>query len=318
MPAASADLVDIVRDFMDAHAALTRLSGQFREGRLQFGELTELIGDDDRSVLFRLKERCHALFRPRDAATTISTRGEVLFDLAVGSLFHEAMKFRESFYQQEIYGPRVSALRSGVEQNGDALFQEFEKILSLVSERLVEGMQETETLSNQTVDQLRVLLSEQSEGGVVARHLVENEEKVQVVFGCSLDHFFGEIEGSAAFGFEAAGRSYLESGFYSEAESALRGCIRRGGEPEILERLVRYAEGMAAYLSGDYARCVASLSEWFEEGRDDEKGLREIARAAVSKIGHLAEGPDREEVKVAAVALAARIQTPDRAADIAP
>jgi hypothetical protein len=308
MPTASADLVDIVRDFIEVHTALGRLSGRFREGRLRFAELTELIGDDDRSVLFRLKERCHALFRPRDATTTIATRGEVLFDLAVGSLFHEAMKFREAFYQQEIYGPRVRALRSESAPEGDALFQEFEKILAIVSERLAEGMQETEILSQQTADQLRVLLSEQVDGDVVARHLVENAGRVEEVFGCSLDDFFEEIEGSAAAGFETAGRSYLASGFYREAADALRGAVDRGGDVDWLERLVEYSAGMAAYLSGDYAKCVTHLEEWFEDGRDDEKDLEENARAAVSKIEHLAEGEDRGRVTAAAAALVVRMQ----------
>jgi hypothetical protein len=111
----SADLVDIVRDLMAAHRTMKRLFARYRSGDLRFAELEELIGDAESSILFRLKGRCHALFRPRDPESAMSTRGEALFDLVVGSLFHEAMTFRENFYQQEIYGPRVRALRSGSE-----------------------------------------------------------------------------------------------------------------------------------------------------------------------------------------------------------
>lgn len=67
---------------------------------------------------------------------------------------------------------------------------------------------------------------------------------------------------------------------------------------------------MAAYLAGEYALCVSHLSEWFDESRDDEKGLEEIARAAVSKIEHLVEGEHRERVTAAAAALALRIPAP--------
>ena len=86
-------------------------------------------------------------------------RREALFDLAVGSLFHEAMKFRESFYQKEVYGPRVGALRSQSTSESDAFFDEFEKILDGVADRLEEGSQETEILIAQTGQQLRVLLA---------------------------------------------------------------------------------------------------------------------------------------------------------------
>ena len=50
----------------------------------------------------------------------MARRREVLFDLAVGSLFHEAMKFRENFYQREVYGPRVRALRDAARAEGAA------------------------------------------------------------------------------------------------------------------------------------------------------------------------------------------------------
>ena len=58
------------------------------------------MGDGEDSVLFRLKERCHALFRGGEQPSEVVMRREALFDLAVGSLFHEAMKFRENLYQR--------------------------------------------------------------------------------------------------------------------------------------------------------------------------------------------------------------------------
>ena len=210
----SADLVEIVRTFLAAHRTMKRLFARYRSDELRFAQLQELIGDDESSVLFRLKERCHALFRPRDAESAMAMRREALFDLAVGSLFHEAMKFRENFYQREIYGPRVRALRSESAEESDALFREFEKILETVSERLAEGLQETEILIEQTGDQLRVLLAEQPKNGFVVRYLIENRELVEEVFAIPLDALLTEIAGAAAAGFELAGRSYLDSGFY--------------------------------------------------------------------------------------------------------
>jgi hypothetical protein len=303
----SADLVEIVRTFLAAHRTMKRLFARYRRDELRFAQLQELIGGDESSILFRLKERCHALFRPRDAESAMAMRREALFDLAVGSLFHEAMKFRENFYQREIYGPRVRALRSESAEESDALFREFEKILETVSERLAEGLQETEILIEQTGDQLRVLLAERPSSGFVVRYLIENRELVEEVFAISLDALLTEIAGGAAAGFELAGRSYLDSGFYRRAESAFTAAIERGGQAEDLDRLPQYARGMAAYLAGDYAECVAQLDEWFDGRGANEANLVDIARAAVSKIDHLAEGDDRERVTAEAAVLVERL-----------
>jgi hypothetical protein len=96
---------------------------------------------------------------------------EALFDLAVGSLFHEAMKFRENFYQREVYGPRVLALRSEAGEEEGALFDEFERIQEGVSARLEEGLIETEGLLERTVEQLRRLLAAHADDPLVARLL---------------------------------------------------------------------------------------------------------------------------------------------------
>lgn len=307
MNEASADLVEIVRTYLAAHRMTKRLFARFRSDELRFTELEELIGGDESSVLFRLKEHCHALFRPRDAESAMSMRREALFDLAVGSLYHEAMKFRENFYQREIYGPRVRALRSASAEEADALFREFEKILGTVSERLAEGLQETEILIEQTGEQLRVLLAEHSDNGFVVRYLIEDRELVEEVFGVPLDALLTEIEGAAAAGFELAGCSYLDSGFYREAENAFAAAIERGGESQGLDRLPQYARGMAAYLVGDYVECVARLDEWFDGRGENEARLVDIARVAVSKIDQLAEGEDRERVVAEAAALVERL-----------
>jgi len=303
----SADLVEIIRTYLAAHRTTKRLFAQFRNNELRFAQLQELVGGDESSILFRLKERCHALFRPRDAESAMAMRREALFDLAVGSLFHEAMKFRENFYQREIYGPRVRALRSESTEDSDALFREFEKILETVSERLTEGLQETEILIEQTGDQLRVLLAEQPKNGFVLRYLVESRELVEEVFAVPLDALLSEITGDAAVGFELAARSYLDSGFYRRAESAFTAAIERGGEARDLDRLLKYARGMVAYLAGDYAECVARLDEWFERRGDTDAKLVEIARVAVSKIDQLAEGENRERVTAEAAVLVERL-----------
>jgi hypothetical protein len=165
-------LVQIVRDFLAADRLLRDLFARHRAGTLRFEDLRELVGDDEHSVLFRLKERCHTAFRRTSGGDGVGLAREALFDLAVGSLFHEAMKLRENFYQREVYGPRVRALRTRAGKDAALLFEEFDRLLAGVSARLEEGVREVQTLLAQTVEQLRLLLGVQHGDGAVARFLI--------------------------------------------------------------------------------------------------------------------------------------------------
>jgi hypothetical protein len=305
MTAARPGLVDIAREFLAAHALTRRLFARHREGSLRFQELEGLVGDDEGSVLFRLKERCHASFRAGGGRQPMHR--ELLFDLAVGSLFHEAMKFRENFYQREVYGPRVAALRSGAGHQEAALFEEFARIQESVSARLAEGLAETEALLARTVEQLLSLFVAHREDPLVARFLVENAGAVGETLGRPLADVLAAIYGDAATGYELAGRSLLGSGYYPEAIAALgEAASRRSDAPEI-ERLVAYARGMQAYLARDYRESVARLSEWADSSDPGAGELLGLAHDAVSRIGQLAEGTDRQRVADAASALLVRL-----------
>lgn len=309
MHATNAGLVDIVRDFLLADQAMRRLFARYRQGKLRFEEVQDLVGDHEGSVLFRLKERCHALFRPRDRASGVAMRREALFDLAVGSLFHEAMKFRENFYQRAVYAPKVRALRSDAGPEADELFGEFEKILAAASIRLDEALQETEALLAQTREQFRVLLVTHRESGIVARYLIENASLVGEVFAEGLDALLASIHGDAGTGYSLAARSYLASGYFGEARRALAEALARSGSDRDLLHLSEYAEGMDAYLAGRYDETLARLGRWIEGGvRPDEGSHAELAFAAVSRIGQLVDDENSANLVRAAATLARQIE----------
>lgn len=303
----SSGLVDIVREFLAVEEAVGRLRASYSRGELRWDDVQELVSDSEESALFRLKERCHALFRAGPGRPRMIPHREVLFDLAVGSLFHEAMKFRENFYQREVYGPRVRALRDEAGEEAEALFQEFEKIQAAVSERLEEGLNETEALVARSGDQLRVLLAEHSDHGHITRFLLENRESVERVFTEGLDALLAQVHGEPASGFAVAGRSYLASGYYAEAERALGEAMARGGDPAALESGLACARGMSSYLRGNYAESMAELGRWVEGPGKPEPGLLELAHTAVSKVPDLAGGSDRGETLRAAAALLERL-----------
>jgi hypothetical protein len=213
-------ILEILRDFVEVDRLVRGLARRHRAHGLRFPELAALIRDDEGSVLFRLKERTHALFRGPGGVARGSTHREALFDLAVGSLFHEAMKLRENLYQREVYGPRVRALQSDAGEESKALFDEFEKMLGAVDDRLDEGVRELEALAQRTADQLRLLIADLRDDGAV-RFVIERPEEVEAVFGLPLDALLEEMYGSVAKGFAKAGRSYLASGAFESARLLL-------------------------------------------------------------------------------------------------
>jgi len=307
--AAAPAFVDIVRDFLIAHQALERLARRWQAGHLEFGDVQALVGDgDEEAVLFRLKERCHALFR--DGQDGASVAREELFDLAVGALFHECMKFRENFYQLSVYGPKVRALRIADDAGAEgALFREFEKILAASQVRLEEALQEALILLRQTRAELEALLRERPAEGLVARFLVGHREDVEPVFEQGLDVLLAELHGSASAGYELAGRSLLDSGYYVEAAGAFRTARTHADGGAKLSPLLAYAEGMQAFSERDYPTALAQLDLWLRDATaEPDPSLASLALAAISKVGQLVDDAGRAALGVAATDLAERIR----------
>ncbi len=301
-------LVDIARDFLDAHQALRRLAARHRSGELHFDEVVSLVGDDEESVLFRLKERCHSVFRIEEEANVAIGPG-VLFDLAVGSLFHEAMKFRENVYTRDVYGPRVRALRQADVPDAAGLLRESEKIIADSGARLEESLLEAETLLRQTVGQFRVLLRESQANAYVTRFMMEHRVQVEEVLGDPLEVVLAATHGHAAQGFAAAARSYLKSGFFEAGGRAVAEAQRHGFEDAQSRGLTAYAEGMQAYLDGGYAHSLRRLRDWTDAPRDPGTAdLAGLAVTALSRLGQLVDAETAPGLADEATELAQRIR----------
>jgi len=280
---AAAAIVDIARDFLTVHRELRRIAEREAAGSLRFDEVQRFVGDDERSVLYRLKERCHALFRGDGDHDPLEIGASALFDLAVGSLFHEAMKLRENLYQSDVYAPKVAALRASGVSDASGLLGEFDKLVKDARSRLAESVAESRVLLGRTTAQFRVLLRSHADNGMLARFLVENAARLAETFACSEDDALADLHGSARAAWRAAAWSYLQSGFFAEASRALAAAESRGDASRELARQRAFAHGMSAYLAGRYESAIDQLGSWADgTPADDELQLAPLAASAIA------------------------------------
>ena len=166
-------VAQILRDLMEAYELSAQVGASLRAGDLDFGPVRRLVGESEDSALYRLKEECHALFRLSRQGSETELNAEELFDLAVGALFHEAMKFREGFYLTTTYGPRLERLMQKESARGP-LVEAFSNVIDAGRQRMFESEVEMAELFDETRDQLVILLQQQPRSGAVARCLVED------------------------------------------------------------------------------------------------------------------------------------------------
>jgi len=280
---AESGIVDIAREFLAVHSELRRIAAHEKAGALRFDEVRSFVGDDERSVLFRLKERCHALFRSGAAEGELEIGASALFDLAVGSLFHEAMKLRENLYQADVYAPKVAALRARGVADESGLLGEFDKLVATARARAAESVAEARVLLGQTTLQFRVLLRSHATNGLLARFVVENAAQLADAFACREDDALADLHGSADSAWRRAAWSYLQSGFFADASRALAMAAARGDSTPELGRQRAFAEGMSAYLAGRYEGAFRGIEAWLDaEPAGDELRLAPLAASAMA------------------------------------
>jgi len=263
-------MVDILRDYLEAYRSVLEMIARYRAESLTYAEVQALISETDQSVLYRLKEGSHQLFRmdePEAGAQPLELQREVLFDLAVGALFIEAMTFREAFYQQAVFGQQVEGLCSERGFDADPIISELEKIVSAAIPQIEESLGETDVLLVQTRDELRELLRDHADDGIVNRYLVEHTREVEEVFPEGVKPLLVTIHGSLAKAYSVIGCSYLESGHFKSAHGVFEQALEDDSEfiPH-LKSLISYCRGMTAFLEGDLESALTGLRRWQEAG----------------------------------------------------
>lgn len=290
-------LAQIVRDFMEAFVLARSLGEDLRAGRLSFQTVTRLVGDAEDSALYRLKEECHALFRLDASRPRTELQAEEFFDLAVGALFHETMKFREGFYLTDSYGPRLQRMMADGSATGP-LADTFWRVVEAGRRRMLESESEAESLFSETRDQLLIVLRQLEASGSVARSLVEDPDRAQQVFGLPLAHLLTDIYGSAQRGYQLAIDSLIENGHFAEAAAILDHPDARAAG--VVDGALDFARGMASYYAGDSLVAVDSLARWSKESDDSPAAWRRSAARVLVALAESVELTDQRLAKHAA------------------
>jgi len=255
-------IVEIVARFFEATVTFEGIYQAYRKGTLTFSQIETFVDDRGKSLLFEMKENCHALFRRNVVA---GMEKEQLFDLAIGTIFHEAMKLREDLYQLEVYGAKLRTLESkeGRTRYEDDFLRQLRKITRRAEVRLDEEMEEARTLFRETSEQLKTLLADFGSNGLLVRYFHENGDLVQQVYGGRgvedlLDLMY---PGGYAQSLAAAGKSYLESARYERAEQSFRQSIERGYADPTAPLFLAFARGMAIYYGGKLEEALPELEQ---------------------------------------------------------
>lgn len=306
--------VRLLEDFLGVWLQFKALYRKYRRGELTFSDLAAFVGDKDPFLpLFDLKELSHRLFRDPEGGLPEEGR---LIDLAIGSIFHEAMKLRENLYQLEVYRPSYQRLGlKGVSPHQERLYGEFAKIARRAERGLREGMAETRRLFRNTLEQVRAfIVRRRKENPLIARFLLSSERLLRQAYGSrGYESLMAEAfpEGIRAALREGA-LSYMKGMHFAQAERLWERYLRHC--PDDLEaRFLRlYCRGYNAYLLN---RPRQVLTAWRQaskvlealDPRDLETHLERMAEA-LTRLGRELQGSGRRREARGALRLAEKIR----------
>ena len=251
------EIVEIVKGFLKSTFIFTDLLKGYHQGNLKFSKVEKLVDTTETNPLFDLKERCHSRFRYQEAQSC--NEMEKLFDLTIGSIFHEAMKLKENLYQLEVYGPRYMEFEKRL---GNPLPENeahrFKKIMLRAEQGLKEGIEDLEKLFRDVKEQLAELLREYSKNKLLTRFLLENRALIQRVYGRRGQEkiFASMFKRGIDQAYWAAGNSYLESQYFDMAHRVFKKALSRHQENEMLKFICQFTSGAGSYYANDYQKAL--------------------------------------------------------------
>ena len=287
------NLLEMVRRLLLAETAFQEIFKKYEEGKLRFADIGNWVDERGQSLLYNLKEQSHSLFR---VGARLVHRNELLLDLAIGSIFHEAMKLRENIYQIEVYRPRYLQFKSKMGKTAYEYernyHQQFERIISRAEQGVQEGMEETRSLFKDAVEQLIDFFKRNSANPYLARFLLEHQPLFQRVYGSrkAKEIFYLMFKKGLLDAYSLAGRSYLQSGHYDLASLYFSKALRVDPSDHELQFLMNFSLGMKAYYENAYSKTMSFFAKLVplklnkKLKRDHLKKAEEVCHRVTSEL----------------------------------
>jgi tetratricopeptide (TPR) repeat protein len=283
-------ILEIIRDYLYSYIHFQSVYKKYKANALTFEDVEKFVTDKDPSLpLFNLKESCHMLFRSQ--ADEQCSDEERLLDLAVGSIFHEAMKIRENLYLLEVYNPLYTQIRNrnDVSAYKRDLLQAFNKIGARTEKRMAESVTEIKRLFQDTLKQLTDLLPQYKDNSVLMRCLLRNKDLLQRALGKrkGLKVISEIFPGGLGEAYDVEGRSYLESEHYDLAAEFFNQALKYRIDDQALRGRYLYARGMDGYYKNRYWETLQSFHKLLPLAKllDDAKGCLAKVEEVCRKVG---------------------------------
>ncbi len=257
--------LEMVRNLLLAEVAFQEIFERYQRGDLRFSDIENWVDDKGKSLLYNLKEQSHSLFRTR--AKGQLRRNEWLLDLVIGSIFHEAMKLRENVYQLEAYRPRYLHFKTRMRKTSHAYerdsLQKFERIISRAEQGLREGMEVTQSLFKDALEQLIDFLRQNSKDPYLIRMLLDHRSLLGRAYGSrkAKEIFDLMFQRGLLDAYSLAGRSYLEGGHYDLSSACFSKALRMAPSDPQLQFLAHFSLGMKAYYRNAPSKALFHFSK---------------------------------------------------------
>ncbi len=255
--------LEIVRGLLLSEVAFQEIYSKYSEGCLHFSDIGVWVDDKGKSLLYNLKEQCHALYR--DKGEKPLHNNQWLLDLVIGSIFHEAMKLRENIYQLEVYRPRYLQykLRVGKSNYEKDYLQLFERIITKANLGVAEGMEETRSLFQDAMAQLIDLIKENAKNTFLVRFLLENLTLLQKVYGTKRvkEIFNLMFKRGILDAYELAGQSYLQSEHYDLSSTYFLKAHKMDPRRHDLRFFLNFSLGMNDYYKNAYLESLSYFTK---------------------------------------------------------
>ncbi|NWF94225.1 MAG: hypothetical protein HXY46_15095 [Syntrophaceae bacterium] len=256
-------ILEMVRELLLSEVAFQEIFKRYKEGRLRFSDIGNWVDDKGEGPLYNLKEKSHSLYR--QMGKEVPQEKEWILDLAIGSIFHEAMKLRENIYQIEVYRPKYLQFKqkTGKSAYEKDYLERFERIISRAEQGVADGMEEMRSLFHDAMTQLIDFFKEHANDPFLVRFLIEHQTVLRKVYGPKkVKEIFDQMfEKGLLEAYHLAGRSYLQSGHYDLSALCFSKARRMDAEHPDLRFFQNLSLGMQAYYDNLYPKALACFTK---------------------------------------------------------